>query len=149
MCRKVTCHFPKKHPQKQDFGNSLCLCANPISTQRQNHFPFQGFTSDRRGTPQKFPLRKFPPQNWVASVGTFAEVNTGESLCFQGFLASSVYSGLPKRKNLRGSISASSKVFSMCSGADLCGNCFRILSDLRLHRDKWYARADSNRWPSA
>ena len=62
-----------------------CLCANPISTQRQNHFPFQGFTSDRRGTPQKFPLCQLPPQNWVASVSTFAEVNKGESLCFQGF----------------------------------------------------------------
>ena len=61
---------------------SVYLCANPISTQRQNHFPFQGFTSVRRGIPQKFPLCQLPPQNWVASVGTFAEANTGESLCF-------------------------------------------------------------------
>ena len=46
----------------------------------------------------------------------------------------------PQRKHF-----ASSKVFSMCSGADLCGNCFRILSDLRLHRNNKYRKGNGMR----
>ena len=66
-----------------------CPGAKPISTQRQNHFPFA--PSQRSPPlpaevhPKGSPLCKLPPQNRVASVDTFAEVNTGKSLCFQGF----------------------------------------------------------------
>lgn len=42
-------------------------------------------TFARRGAPQRVPPLQTSPRNLVASVGTFAEVNTGKNLCFQGF----------------------------------------------------------------
>ena len=60
-----------------------------VSVQTQFHAEAKPFSilgprlCPQRPTP-KVPLCQLPPRNWVASVFAFAEVNRGESLCFQG-----------------------------------------------------------------
>ena len=60
-----------------------------VSVQTQFHAEAKPFSilgprlCPQRPTP-KVPLCQLLPRNWVASVFAFAEVNRGESLCFQG-----------------------------------------------------------------
>ena len=123
--------------KNQDFRRSFwCLSAKPISTQRQNYFPFA--PSQRSPPlpaevhPKGSHLCKFPPQNRGASVDTFAEVDTGKSLCFQGFLSIKGIFGMlrfcPKEKTSEEASLLLLRFFSVASVLNLCALKWKLVS---------------------